>query len=74
MAAQTTTRTLSYRDATDEQDPGEHDPGATQAEQEHSMTSSSRNYAWLPEHQLEVASTLAHADALIASASDTYSR
>lgn len=37
------------------------------------MTPSSRNYAWLPEHQLEVAETLAHADALIASASATYS-
>jgi hypothetical protein len=38
------------------------------------VTSSSRNYAWLPEHQLEVASTLAHADDLIARASDAYDK
>lgn len=36
------------------------------------MTSSSRDYRWLPEHQLEVASTLAHVNELIASASNAY--
>lgn len=37
------------------------------------MTPLRRDYTWLPDHQLHVAETLAHADALIASASATYS-
>jgi hypothetical protein len=36
------------------------------------LSRAGRDYSWLPEHQLHVASTLAHADDLIARASDIY--
>src|SRR4051812_2545305 len=36
------------------------------------MSRPGRDYSWLPEHQLHVAFTLAHADDLVARAADTY--